>query len=121
MPDCSRVRQSSVMMSPSRQRRRERARRSSSSAAGAFALDHIPVIKKPLAARGDSRSSCVSAVERVPAAAQLAVLSCQAQRGLGAGLRTGAFEKPRAGYGVIGEPFIIYIGCKVHTVHDILP
>ena len=88
---------------------------------GAFALDHIPVIKKPLAARGDSGSACISAVERVPAAAQLADALMQAQRGLGAGLRTGAFEKPRAGYGVIGEPFIIYIGCKVHTVHDILP
>ena len=45
----------------------------------------------------------------------------QTQRGLGTGLRAGAFEKPRAGYGVIGEPFIIYIGCEVHTVHDILP
>ena len=88
---------------------------------GAFALDHIPVIKKPLAARGDSRSACISAVERVPAAAQLADALMQTQRGLGTGLRAGAFEKPRAGHGVIGEPFIIYIGCKVHTVHDILP
>ena len=95
------------------------ARRRSSSAAG-FALDHIPVIKKPLAARGDGKDP-LSAVERVPAAAQLADALMQTQRGLGAGLRTGAFEKPRAGHGVIGEPFIIYIGCEVHTVHDILP
>ena len=88
---------------------------------GAFALDHIPVIKKPLTAGWDGRGTCISAVERVPAAAQPADALMQAQRGLGAGLRAGAFEQPRAGHGVIGEPFIIYIGCEVHTVHDILP